>query len=141
MNEEIRGTLSIVVVLGATLIAGCTSQRTPTELNLKTSFVDQIASVEAVSGIVLGDDGFEFVHPNTDGAPVTWSVAFRTVTLVPPRSNDDVYQGQVESAWYANGEIVEPIGSMSRLPNSFLEAGIAQTCYAIWFEEEKRWDW
>jgi len=37
--------------------------------------------------------------------------------------------------------MVESIGSMSRLPNEFLEVGIAQQCYAIWFKEEQEWDW
>ena len=92
-------------------------------------------------GGIIGDDGFQFVHPNTDGAPVPWRDAFQTIILVPPSSNNGVYHGEVESAWYADGELVEPVGSMSRLPNSFLEVGIAQQCYAIWFEEEQRWDW
>ena len=141
MCEEIRGRLSVGVILCAGLITSCASQRTPNEANLRTSFVEQIARVEAVSEVIIGDGGFQFVHPNTDGEPVTWRVAFQTIILVPPSSNNGVYHGEVESAWYADGELVEPVGSMSRLPNSFLEVGIAQQCYAIWFEEEQRWDW
>ena len=141
MIQEARSRLSVGVVVGAMLVASCASQLTPTEANLKASFADQIASVEAVSGVVVGDDGLEVIHPSTDGVPVTWRVAFRTVTLVPPRSNVGVYQGEVESTWYADGKMVESIGSMSRLPNEFLEVGIAQQCYAIWFKEEQKWDW
>ena len=141
MIHEARGSLSVVVVVSVTLVASCASQLTPTEANLRASFVDQIASVDAVSGVVVRDEGFEFVHPNTDGVRIAWRVAFRTVTIMPPRSTEGVYQGEVESTWYADGEVVEPLGSMSRLPNEFLEAGIAQQCYAIWFEEEQRWDW
>ena len=49
--------------------------------------------------------------------------------------------GHVVSSWYADGELIEPLGSMSRLPDAFLDAGIAQDCYALWDEETGRWGW
>ena len=50
-------------------------------------------------------------------------------------------QGNVISSWYADGELIEPLGSMSRLPDAFLNAGIAQDCWALWDADAGRWGW
>ena len=63
--------------------------------------------------------------------------------LVEPNEFDDgiSYQGHITSDWYANGEIVEFLGTMSALPTEFLDRGVAQECWAYWMEADLRWDW
>ena len=46
-------------------------------------------------------------------------------------------RGTFVSSWYADGELIEPIGSMSRLPDEIFDAGIAQDCWALWDAEQR----
>jgi len=36
---------------------------------------------------------------------------------------------------------VEYLGSMTALPQEFLDRGVGQECWAYWLAAEKRWDW
>ena len=64
-------------------------------------------------------------------------------SLVEPNEFDEAmpYQGRITSEWYANGEIVVYLGTMTGLPQEFLDRGLGQECWAYWVEAERRWDW
>jgi len=51
------------------------------------------------------------------------------------------YQGRITSEWVADRAIVECLGSMTALPQEFLDRGVGQECWAYWLAAEKRWDW
>ena len=102
--------------------------------------VAEIEGVASVSDFERVGDEMTFTHPNTDGEPVAWRVTFESVQLDPPPEEAVPKRGDVISSWYADGERIEPIGSMARLPEDIWQSGVAQDCYALWIAEERRWD-
>ncbi len=125
----------------AAAAAGCAAAVEPGADNLKASFAAQFGSVESVSGIERTGDTLTFTETQADGAEVRWRVAIDSAAIEPPAVEGAPTQGRVVSSWYADGELIEPLGSMSRLPDAFLEAGIAQECWALWDAEAGRWGW
>ena len=61
--------------------------------------------------------------------------------VLEPRDEPVPYEGHILSSWYRDGELIEPLSSMSRLPDAFLDSGVAQECYALWDTESNAWDW
>ena len=135
VTERLGSLLLVVVpVLGA-----CAMQ--PGEVNLVSSFAERIAAVEGVTDFDHDGDELTFMGPDGGGGIASWRVAIGSTELVSNEGRP--LEGHVVSSWYRDGELVEPdygIG-MSMLPNGFLEAGIAQECYALWDEGGSRWDW
>ena len=113
----------------------------PGEDNLKASFAAEIAAVASVGGVERNGDALTFVETREDGAEVRWLVVIDSAAIAEPAAEGAPIQGRVVSSWYADGESIEPLGSMSRLPAAFLDAGIAQDCYALWDAETGRWGW
>ena len=125
----------------AAVAAGCAAAVEPGPDNLRASFSAQIESVESVSGVERTGDTLAFTETQADGAEVQWRVVIDSAAVEEPAVEGAPTQGHVVSSWYADGELIEPLGSMSRLPDAFLDAGIAQECYALWDEETGRWGW
>ena len=125
----------------AAVAAGCAAAVEPTEDNLKASFSAQIEGIASVSGIERSGDTLTFTETREDGSGVQWRVAVDSAVLEEPAVEGAPTQGHVVSSWYADGELIEPLGSMSRLPNAFLNAGIAQDCWALWDADAGRWSW
>lgn len=118
-------------------VVGCAVE--PGEENLKTSFAEQIESVGSVEGLEREGDAIRFTERRTEGDDVSWRVTIDSVSIVRPGGAP--VQGAVSASWYADGQLIEPIGTMSRLPVAFLEAGVAQECYALWDDNAGAWDW
>ena len=125
----------------AAVVAGCAAAVEPGPDNLRASFSAQIESVESASGVERTGDTLTFTETQADGAEVQWRVSIDSAVVEEPAVEGAPTQGHVVSSWYADGELIEPLGSMSRLPDAFLGAGIAQECYALWDEETGRWGW
>ena len=135
VTERLRSLLLVVVpVLGA-----CAMQ--PGEVNLVSSFAERIAAVEGVTDFDRDGGELTFMGPDGGGGIASWRVAIGSTELVSNEGRP--LEGHVVSSWYRDGELIEPDYSigMSMLPNGFVEAGIAQECYALWDEAESRWDW
>ena len=133
---------ALAAVLGAlaALLSGCAAE--PGHDNLQASFWAQIESIESVGGAErIGDDALTFTQTRADGTEVRWRVEVTALAIENPAVEGAPLQGHVVSSWYADGEPVEPLGSMSRLPDAFLAAGIAQECWALWDEDAGRWGW
>ena len=134
MTERFR-----MLLVAAPVLAACAMQ--PGEVNLVSSFGEQIAAVNGVTD--FEHDGSELTFMGPDGADgiASWRVTIGSTELVSNEGRP--MEGHVVSSWYRDGELIEPDYSigMSMLPNGFLEAGIAQECYALWDEAESRWDW
>ena len=128
--------LTLTVALG-----GCSHAQATAE-SLRASFAERISSSSFVSDFSRDGDKLNFSGPDGKGGTVTWRVWINSV-LVEPNEFDGgtPYQGQITSDWYANGEIVEFLGTMSALPKEFLDRGVAQECWAYWMEAELHWDW
>ena len=129
----------LAVAALAAAAAACAPE--PGEENLKASFAAQIEAVASVSGLERTGDALTFIQRREGDTDVMWRVTIDSVTL-EPRPDDAVpVQGSVVSSWYADGGRIEPLGSMSRLPEEFLAAGVAQECWALWDAERAAWDW
>lgn len=86
-------------------------------------------------------DQLTFVGPGPGGQDAAWLVSIDSVEIEPYDSDQTPYRGLIRSSWYADGELIEPVGTMSGLPSDFLEHGIAQECWGLWDVEEGRWTW
>lgn len=130
------------VVLGSVVFAvACGSAPESPAETLKTSFAEQVQVIVGIDAFERVDDEFTFAHPNSDGALVHWRVTIDSVALELDNGEASPVKGDVLSSWYAEGELVEPLGSMSRLPAAFLDAGVAQQSYALWDTETGKWGW
>ena len=131
----------IRVLVAAAVAAGCAAVVEPTADNLRASFAAQIDSIESVRGVEQTGDTLTFTETQADGTEVRWRVVIDSAVVEPPAVEGAPIQGNVLSSWYADGELIEPLGSMSRLPDAFLDAGIAQDCWALWDTDAGRWGW
>ena len=119
------------------VLAGCAVE--PGEDNLKTSFAEQIEGAASVEGLEREGDTIRFTKQRGDGDTVSWRVTIDSVSIARPGGAP--VQGAVTASWYADEQLIEAVGTMSRLPDAFLEAGVAQECYALWDENTGAWDW
>ena len=127
--------------VAAAAAVGCAAAVEPGVDNLKASFAAQIDSIGPVSGVEQTGDTLTFTETQADGTEVQWRVAIDSAVIEEPAVEGAPTQGHVVSSWYADGELIEPLGSMSRLPDAFLNAGIAQDCWALWDADAGRWGW
>ena len=135
MIERLRNVLPVVVP--ALLAAACAMQ--PGEVNLVSSFAEQIAAVESVTDFEHDGDEITFMGPDGQGGLAAWRVSIQSTELV--ESDGRPTEGHVVSSWYRDGELIEPVGTIWTLPEEFLETGVAQVCYGLWDEAANRWDW
>jgi len=129
------------VVLALVACSACVEGTLTPKSRLTVSFAQQIAGVDGVKQFERVESEIMFARPNTDGDVVRWRVVIDSVTVHPSNPDTEPERGDVVSSWYADGVLVEPVGSMSRLPEAFLEAGVAQECYALWDSDRKTWGW
>ena len=110
--------------------------------SLRNSFAERIGTSDFVSDFSRDGDEITFSGPGREGGMAEWRVVIDT-SLIEPNEFDDAmpYVGRITSEWYADGEIVEYLGTMTALPTEILDRGLAQECHAYWVEAEKRWDW
>ena len=133
MTERFRNLLLVV----APVLAACAMQ--PGEVNLVSSFGEQIAAVDGVTDFEHDGDELTFMGPDGQDGIASWRIRIESTELVA--SDGRPLEGHVTSSWYRDGERVEMMGSMYTLPQEFFETGLAQECYALWDEGEGRWDW
>ena len=126
---------------GLLAVAACAVQ--PGEVNLRDSFAEQIAAVDGVANFERDGDELTFSGPDGRGGTGNWRVRIDSAVLEPGPDEQVPYQGHVLSSWYRDGELIEPLGSMSGLPDAFLDpsVGVAQECYALWDAASNTWDW
>ena len=123
----------------AAVTAACAPE--PGEENLKASFAAQIEAVATVSSLERTGDDLTFIQAGEGDTEVSWRVTIDSVALEPRPDEAVPVQGRVVSSWYADGELIEPIGSIYTLPEEFFDAGLAQECWALWNAEQAAWGW
>ena len=129
------------VIVAFVLCSACEGVSDTPESLLETSFAQQVAGVNAVEQFERVAKELTFAHPNADGEIIHWQVVIDSVAVHPGGADVEPERGDVGSSWYADGVLIEPIGSMSRLPAAFLQSGVAQQCYALWDSEVGAWGW
>lgn len=128
---------NLLPVAASVLAAACAMQ--PGEVNLARSFAEQIAAVEGVTDFRNAENTMSFTGPDGRGGTASWRVEIQSTELVS--TGERPTEGHVVSFWYRDAELVFPLRQMSLLPDEFLDAGVAQRCYALWDEAANRWDW
>ena len=128
-----------VTLLSILPLIGCAAQ--PGELSLRNSFAAQISAVEGVRNFEDNGEVLNFTGPDDEGGSSVWRIEINSTTLEARADKRLPFAGHVVSSWYQNLELVEAVGAMSRLPQVYLEAGVAQECYALWDLEVNDWDW
>jgi hypothetical protein len=113
----------------------------PSERSLRESFAQQVSANQFVTDFAHSGDELTFSGPGIGGGIAKWRVHIDSTVIDPPTDKAAPYKGTVKSSWYANGRHIEPMGTESNLPFELLENGIAQECWALWDETEKRWSW
>ena len=110
--------------------------------SLRDSFAEQIATSSFVTDFARTGNELMFVAPDSEGRSAPWRVRIAS-SLVESNEFDEgmPYQGHITSEWYVNEELVEYVGSVTALPNVFLDRGLGQECWAYWWQDELRWDW
>ena len=131
--KRFRSMLLVVVPV----LAACAMQ--PGEINLVSSFGEQLAAVDGVTGFQHDGNELTFTGPDGGGGFASWRVRIESTELVS--GDGRPLEGHVVSSWYRDGELIEMMGSMYTLPNEFFDTGIAQECYALWDEASNSWDW
>ena len=129
----------IVVACSLLALAACAVQ--PDEVNLRDSFVAQIAAVDGVTDVVRDGDELTFSGPDGRGGTESWLVRFDSTELRAGTGERAPLEGHIASSWWQNDELVEPLGTMSGLPTVIQDTGIAQACYALWDADQQSWGW
>jgi hypothetical protein len=129
----------IVVACSLVALAACAVQ--PDEANLRDSFVAQIAAVDGVTDVVRDGDELTFSGLDGSSGTVRWRVRFDSTELRSGPGEGVPLEGHIASSWWQDGELVEPLGTMSGLPTAIQDSGIAQVCYALWDAEQQSWGW
>ena len=123
------------------VVVGCARVQ-PTDESLRESFAERLETSSFVSAFAHDGDLLRFTGPDGEGGTAAWEVRIET-SFIEANEFDPVapYQGRIVSEWIADGEVVEYLGSMTALPEEFLDRGLAQECWAYWIASERRWDW
>ena len=142
VNDSLMTMVRAASVVGTVVcMVSCgLGQETPTEA-LKRSFAEQVQAIVGIDTFERVQDELTFGYPNSDEAVVQWRVVIDSVTLEMDDTRTNPVRGDLLSSWYADGVLVEPLESMSRLPAAFLDAGVAQRCYALWDADSGEWGW
>ena len=129
-----------VVSLLCGLAIGC-GGGPPDADSLRTAFAEQIMSVSTVGNFDRDGDQLTFTGPGASGGEAAWLVRIDSAVVEPHEDQSVPYRGLITSSWYADGQLIEPVGTMSGLPSAFLDIGIAQDCWGLWDPTEGRWTW
>ena len=128
-----------VVACSFLVLAACAVQ--PDEVNLRDSFVAQIAAVDGVTAVERDGDELTFSGPDGRGGTGSWRVHIDSIELRAGAGEGTPLEGHIASSWWQDDELVEPLGTMSGLPTVIQDIGIAQVCYALWDAEQQSWGW
>ncbi len=129
-----------LALASSVLLAACAAGP-PDADSLQASFAAQIAAVGGVSDFERDGTDLAFSRPDGGGGQTAWRVSIDSVVVAPQDDETYPYRGNILSSWHADGEAIEPVGSMSNLPSDFLDAGIAQDCWGLWAAAEGGWTW
>jgi hypothetical protein len=128
-----------VCLIAALMLAGCSGP--PALDGLKDSFAQQVAANKFVREFRRSGEDLFFSAPGRDGEVAKWRVHVDTAVVEPNSDPAQPYKGIVKSSWFANDEIVRPVGNISNLPVELLSNGVSQDCWAFWNKAAKKWTW
>ena len=109
---------------------------------LRDSFAERIATSPFVTDFEQDGDILGFRGPDGSGDTARWVVRIESALVEPNQFDDKMpHVGRITAEWTANGSVGEYLGTMTALPDEFLDRGLGQECWAYWISAEKRWDW
>jgi hypothetical protein len=126
-----------IVLMAATAACG----GGPDESSLRDSFAQQMASNKFIMDFQRNGDELTFSGPGADGGTAKWRIQIESAAIEPNRDEAQPYKGTVKSAWYSDGQRVEPSGNRSNLPVELQSNGVSQDCWAFWDKAGSRWSW
>ena len=126
-------------LVGALTLTACAVE--PGKMNLRDSFADQIASVDGVTDFKRDSDELTFSGPDGQGGTASWRVRIESTEVRPSPEEHVPYEGHIASSWWRDGDLIEPLGTMSGLPTVLQDSGLAQVCYALWDADLNAWGW
>jgi hypothetical protein len=126
-----------IALLAATAACG----GAPDESSLRDSFAQQVASNKFIMDFQRDGDELTFSGPGADGGTAKWRIQIESAAIEPYSDEAQPYKGTVKSAWYSDGQRIEPSGSRSNLPIELQSNGVSQDCWAFWDKAGKRWSW
>jgi hypothetical protein len=130
---------SALAVVAATLLAaGCGK---PGVDGLRESFAQQLAANTSVKDFQRSADGLRFTGPGADGSVARWRVQIDSAVIEPSTELGKPYKGVVKSSWYADDHKVTPDAFESNLPLELISTGLAQDCWALWNQADRKWEW
>lgn len=136
-----RGWFRIWPLMAMVALAQCVGAQAD-DVSLRDSFAEQIATSSFVTDFSRDGNELTFAGPDAEDQPATWRIRI-TSSLIEPNLFDEAmpFQGRITSEWYVNDELVDYLGSMTALPEKYLDLGVGQECWAFWVEAEQQWDW
>ena len=123
-----RSWLQVAALVATQALGGCIGTRADDE-SRRDSFAEQIATSTFVTDFVRDGDELRFSDPDGEGGTAAWLVRIER-SFVESNEFDPIapYQGRITSEWVADRAIVECLGSMTALPQEFLDRGVGQEC-------------
>jgi hypothetical protein len=134
---------ALVVCVSAWMMAACNAAAPAQSLEqqLTDSFARQIVSTGIVRDLRRDGDTLWFSARYGKQPDAKWRVHIDSATIEPQADGTTSSKGIVKSSWFVDGEPIRPRGSQSDLPLAFLDAGIAQECWAFRDNDSRQWSW
>ncbi len=136
-----RGLLTVCVTALTLSACRAAAPEPRREQQLKDSFVRQIAASGIVRDLQRDGDTVSFRARHVDELDAKWRVHIDAASIEPDAGGKGPDKGLIKSSWYVNEEPIPPRGDQSDLPLPFLDAGIAQECWALWDSTHRQWSW
>jgi hypothetical protein len=113
----------------------------PDEQGLRDSFAQQLAANRFVTDVRHEGNEITFTGPGPEGGTAKWRVEIESAVIEENSTEGQPYRGTIRSAWYADGQRIEPSLTEANLPFELLSNGLSQHCWAFWDEASERWLW
>ncbi len=136
-----RTAAAVLVVTACLVVAsGCRAAANPDQ-QLKDSFFQQIQSTSLVHDFHRSGDEVTFSGRYADRPEAKWVVHIDSTAVEHDSDGKTPSKGTIKSTWSVDGQPIRPHGSESDLPAAFLDAGLAQECWALWDRGSRSWSW
>jgi hypothetical protein len=129
-----------IVAACAILTALASFGRAEPEWQLKNAFFAQLASAGVQDFQRTGNQAtFTVRYGSSPNA--RWRVHVDAATVEHASDGSTLYKGSISSSWYVDDRPIVVRGDQADLPLRFLDAGVAQECWALWDSHTRLWSW
>ena len=134
---------AVLWIVVAAVIGGLSACSTkPGPESLHESFANQLQANKFVKDFVRNGDDMRFTAPGASGEDTArWRVHIDGAEVQDNPDPGRPFKGVVKSSWYSNDQRVMPRLRDSNLPIGLTSNGLAQECWAMWENANRRWSW